>query len=197
MSSFGRAGPPAAKQTDTMLFEKLAIEGAFRIVIEPIHDERGFFARTFCAETFDKRGLKADFVQRSISYNKRRGTLRGLHYQIDPHAETKIVRCSRGAVFDVIVDLRPSSQTYRQCCALELTPHNFTMVYIPPGCAHGFQTLVDDTELNYEITPAYEPAAARGIAWSDPTLAINWPIQQPILSPADQKWPSLSKHIDT
>jgi dTDP-4-dehydrorhamnose 3,5-epimerase len=174
-----------------MLFEPLAIEGAFRIVIEPILDERGFFARTFCAAAFAKRGLKTDFVQGSISYNRRQGTLRGLHYQNGPHAETKIVRCTQGSAFDVLVDLRPHSPTYRRWQSLELTAENRDLVYIPAGCAHGFQTLVDNTELHYEITPAYEPAAARGIPWNDPTLAIKWPLADPILSLADRNWPCL------
>jgi dTDP-4-dehydrorhamnose 3,5-epimerase len=175
-----------------MLFEPLAIEGAFRIGIEPIADERGFFARTFCAETFAEHGLETDFVQRSTSFNLWRGILRGLHYQIEPHAEIKIVRCTRGAVFDVIVDLRPHSATYRRWKAIKLTAENHLMIYIPAGCAHGFQTLVDETELIYEITPAYEPSAARGIPWNDPTLAIKWPVAQPILSPADRNWPGLT-----
>ncbi|MGA2895714.1 MAG: dTDP-4-dehydrorhamnose 3,5-epimerase [Xanthobacteraceae bacterium] len=176
-----------------MLFEPLAIEGAFRIVIEPLGDERGFFARSFCAETFAKRGLQTDFVQRSISYNARRGTLRGLHFQDQPHAETKIIRCTRGAAFDVVIDLRPQSTSYRRWQAVELTAENRWMVYIPAGCAHGFQTLVEETELVYEITPAYEPAAARGIAWNDPTLAIKWPEGEPVLSSSDRHWPRLGE----
>ncbi|MFZ0423168.1 MAG: dTDP-4-dehydrorhamnose 3,5-epimerase [Xanthobacteraceae bacterium] len=175
-----------------MLFEPLAIEGAFRIAIEPICDERGFFARLFSADAFAERGLEADFVQRSISYNHRRGTLRGLHYQIEPHGETKIVRCSRGSAFDVLVDLRPDSPSYGRWQAVELTSDSRLMVYIPAGCAHGFQTLADDTELTYEITPAYLPAAAQGIAWDDPDLAIRWPVQDPILSAADRNWPRLT-----
>jgi dTDP-4-dehydrorhamnose 3,5-epimerase len=172
-----------------MLFEPLAIEGAFRITIEPIADERGFFARTFCAETFAERGLETDFVQRSISFNARRGTLRGLHFQDQPYAETKIVRCTRGSAFDVLIDLRPQSTTYRRWQSLELTADNRWMAYIPAGCAHGFQTLVDETELVYEITPAHRPEAARGIAWNDPTLAIKWPLEDSILSPADRNLP--------
>jgi dTDP-4-dehydrorhamnose 3,5-epimerase len=175
-----------------MLFEPLAIEGAFRIAIEPIADERGFFARTFCAETFAKHGLETNFVQRSISFNARRGTLRGLHFQDQPHAETKIVRCTRGSAFDVLVDLRPRSATYRRWQSLELTAENHSMVYIPTGCAHGFQTLVDETELVYEITPAYKLGAARGIAWNDPMLSIKWPETERVLSPADRNWPRLS-----
>jgi len=178
-----------------MLFEPLAIEGAFRIEVEPIADERGFFARTFCAETFAERGLEPTFVQRSISYNARRGTLRGLHFQDQPYSETKIVRCTRGSAFDVLVDLRPQSASYRRWQAVELTAENRWMVYIPAGCAHGFQTLADGTELFYEITPAYEPSASRGIAWNDPEFAINWPLKQAILSPTDRSWPLFSRLI--
>lgn len=178
-----------------MLFEPLAIEGAFRIEVEPIADDRGFFARTFCAETFAERGLEPNFVQRSISYNARRGTLRGLHFQDQPYSETKIVRCTRGSAFDVLVDLRPQSASYRRWQAVELTAENRWMVYIPAGCAHGFQTLADGTELFYEITPAYEPSASRGIAWNDPEFAINWPLKQAILSPTDRSWPLFSRLI--
>lgn len=174
-----------------MRFEPLTIEGVFRIEIERIADERGFFARTFCAQTFIERGLQPDFVQCSISYNARRGTLRGLHFQEQPHAETKIVRCTRGAVFDVVVDLRPHSATFRRWHALELTAENRDMVYIPSGCAHGFQTLVNETELVYEITPAYKPEKARGIIWNDPALGIDWPVQEPTMSDADRNWPNL------
>jgi dTDP-4-dehydrorhamnose 3,5-epimerase len=173
-----------------MIFEPLAIEGAFRIAIESVADERGFFARAFCKETFAAHGLVA---QRSISYNARRGTLRGLHYQDPPHAETKLVQCSRGAVFDVLLDLRPRSQSFRRWLSLPLAAENRAMVYIPAGCAHGFQTLADDTELAYDITPGYNPGLARGIAWNDPALAIPWPIGHPILSAADRQWPRLAE----
>ena len=175
-----------------MLFEPLAFDGTFRISIELMTDERGFFARSFCVKTFAERGLITDFVQRSISNIERAGTLRGLHYQVRPHAETKIVRCTRGAVFDVVVDMRQHSPSYRRWQSVELTADNRQMVYIPPGCAHGLQTLVDHTEVVYEITPAYMPAAARGIRWDDPTLAISWPIAAPILSPADFGRPRLA-----
>ncbi len=174
-----------------MKLEPLDIAGAYRLLIEPIVDERGFFARTFCAATFAEWGLETEFVQRSISFNKKRGTLRGLHYQAAPHGETKLVRCTRGAAFDVVVDLKPGSKSRRRWQALELTAENGMMVYIPKGCAHGFQTLVDDTELLYEIMPAYMPEAARGIAWNDPDLAIAWPISEPVLSARDAALPRL------
>jgi dTDP-4-dehydrorhamnose 3,5-epimerase len=175
-----------------MRFTALPIPGAYRIAIEPITDERGFFARTFCAETFRAQGLPTDFVQRSVSFNARRGTLRGLHYQASPHAESKIVRCLRGAVFDVLADLRRSSPTYGRWHAETITADDRGMIYIPAGCAHGFQTLVDDTEIAYEITPAYVPEAARGIAFDDPQLAIDWPVAEKTLSPADRARPAFA-----
>jgi dTDP-4-dehydrorhamnose 3,5-epimerase len=167
-----------------MIFRKLSIEGAFAIEIEPAEDERGFFARTFSAREFENLGLETHFVQRSISHNRRRGTLRGLHFQASPHSETKLVRCPKGGAFDVIVDLRPESPTFGQWASEELSDRNHRAVYIPRGCAHGFQALADGTELAYEITPEYQPQTARGIRWDDPSLAIPWPIE-PILSPRD------------
>jgi dTDP-4-dehydrorhamnose 3,5-epimerase len=175
-----------------MRFESLPIVGCYRIDIEPIVDDRGFFARLLCADILREKGLKTHFAQQSISYNRNRGTLRGLHYQAEPHAETKLVRCSYGSAYDVIVDLRRESPTYGTWHALELTHRNHTAVYVPPGCAHGFQTLENDTELFYMITPAYVPGAARGIRYDDPALTINWPIPEPILSKSDQALPYFS-----
>ena len=175
-----------------MIFTALALSGAYRIEPEPRTDERGFFARVWCTQEFASRGLQASFVQSSISFNKRRGTLRGLHYQEHPHAETKLVRCTRGAVFDVIVDLRLNSPTYKHWDAFELTSDNRCAVYIPEGMAHGFQTLTDDTELLYDISPNYELTAARGVRWNDPALAIAWPMSPPpIISERDRILPLL------
>jgi dTDP-4-dehydrorhamnose 3,5-epimerase len=174
-----------------MRFELLPIGGAFRIELEPTIDNRGFFVRSFCADAFAKQGLKTDFVQRSFSHNYRRGTVRGLHYQAPPHSETKIVRCTRGAAFDVIVDVRIGSPTFGRWQALELTADNHIMTYVPPGCAHGFQTLADNTEIYYEITPNYVASATRGIRWDDPGLAIPWPVSSPIISERDERWPFL------
>ena len=175
-----------------MRFEPLVISGAFRIHITPSSDERGFFARRFCADTFRSQGLKTDFVQRSISYNVRRGVLRGLHFQAAPHGETKLVRCIRGGAFDVLVDLRASSPTYGRWHGEEITAENRTILYIPEGVAHGFQTLVDDTEIDYEITPDADPALARGVRFDDPALAIPWPVANPILNDRDRAWPGLA-----
>ena len=174
-----------------MHFDPLPLAGAFLVRLDMKSDERGFFARRFCAAEFRARGLESDFVQRSISFNRRRGTLRGLHFQVPPALETKIVRCTRGAAFDVIVDLRRDSPTFGQWHGEEITADNRVMLYIPRGFAHGFQALADSTELDYEITPAYMPGAARGICFNDPRLAIPWPVPDAILSSADQAWGTL------
>jgi dTDP-4-dehydrorhamnose 3,5-epimerase len=176
-----------------VIFTALPLAGAYAIEPEPATDERGFFARLWCAREFAARGLRTDFVQSSVSFNRRRGTLRGLHYQEPPHAETKLVRCIRGAAFDVIVDLRPKSPTYLQWYGCEITGENRRAIYIPEGLAHGFQTLVDDTELLYEIAPHHAPEHARGIRWNDERLQIAWPIVGPlIISQKDQQLPLLA-----
>jgi dTDP-4-dehydrorhamnose 3,5-epimerase len=174
-----------------MQFEPLRLAGAYRISLQPHTDERGFFARRFCAAEFAVRGLQTDFVQRSLSFNARRGTLRGLHFQGAPHGETKLVRCTRGAAFDVIVDIRQDSATFGQWHAERITAENRLILYIPEGFAHGFQTLEDDTELDYEIFPKYVPEAAAGIRWDDPDVAIGWPIAEVTLSDRDRQLPLL------
>lgn len=176
-----------------MIFEPLPLSGAYRIRLAPAVDDRGFFARRFCSQTFAERGLETDFVQRSISFNRRRGTLRGLHIQMPPFAETKIVRCTRGAAFDVIVDLRTGSQTYGRWHAEEIVADNHVLIYIPKGFAHGFQTLVDDTEIDYEITPAYAPTSAGGIRFDDGAINIEWPVEEKIVSLRDRTLPSLAE----
>lgn len=168
-----------------MIFRETRLGGAFLILPESSADERGFFARTFCAAEFHARGLVSEFVQCSLSYNRRKGTLRGLHYQLAPHAETKLVRCTMGAIYDVVLDLRPDSPTFRQWVAAELTADNRMMMYIPAGLAHGFQSLADQTEVFYQISPAYHPESARGVRWDDPAFAIRWPLPDPILSAGD------------
>lgn len=174
-----------------MRFEPLQLAGAYRISLEPHVDERGFFARRFCAAEFAQRGLQTDFVQRSISFNTHRGTLRGLHFQTAPHGETKLVRCTQGAAFDVMVDLRQDSATYGQWHAERITAENRLMLYIPEGFAHGFQTLEDNTEMDYEIFPAHIPEAASGIRWDDTDLGICWPVAEIILSDRDRRLPPL------
>jgi dTDP-4-dehydrorhamnose 3,5-epimerase len=172
-----------------MIFHQLHLADAYRIEPQLIEDERGMFMRRFCAETFRAHGLEIDLVQRSVSFNLRAGTLRGFHFQAPPHLEAKLVRCASGAVFDVMVDLRQGSATYGQWHAEKLTRDNRRMLYIPKGFAHGFQTLVDDTEVDYEITPAYVPGAERGFRFDDPLLGINWPIEELIISDRDRSLP--------
>jgi dTDP-4-dehydrorhamnose 3,5-epimerase len=176
-----------------MKFTELALGGAFLIEPERHEDERGFFARTFCATEFAARALNPAVAHCSVSYNRRRGTLRGLHYQAAPHAEDKLVRCTAGAVFDVIVDLRPGSATFRRWVGLELSAAQRRMLYVPAGLAHGFQTLADDTELFYQISTPYVPEAARGVRWDDPELAIPWPpVASRVISPRDLALPTLA-----
>jgi dTDP-4-dehydrorhamnose 3,5-epimerase len=169
-----------------MIFHPLHLVGAYRIELQLIADDRGAFARRFSADEFRAQGLESDFLQRSISVNLRAGTLRGMHFQTPPHLETKLVRCTSGAIFDVLVDLREGSPTYGQWHGEELTAENHLMLYIPKGFAHGFQTLVDNTEVDYEITPAHVPGASVGFWFDDPALAINWPIADVIISERDR-----------
>jgi dTDP-4-dehydrorhamnose 3,5-epimerase len=178
-----------------MKFYALQLSGAFRIEPNLMVDERGAFARRFCAEEFRALGLEADLVQRSISFNLRAGTLRGMHFQNAPHLEAKIVRCTRGAIFDVMVDLRKGSPTYGQWHGEKLTADNRLMLYIPKGFAHGFQSLVDNTEVDYEITPAYVPGAAAGFRFDDPMLAIGWPVADMIMSERDKTLPPSSAGV--
>ncbi|MEW6380709.1 MAG: dTDP-4-dehydrorhamnose 3,5-epimerase [bacterium] len=158
-----------------MKFTETKLKNAYVIEIEPIRDERGFFARSWCKEEFEKQGIDFTIVQCNISYNEKKGTLRGMHYQIPPHEEGKLVCCTRGAIYDVIIDLRPLSPTYGQWDAVKLHAEHHTMVYIPKGCAHGFQTLEDKTEVFYQMSEFYYPECARGIRWDDPSFMINWP----------------------
>ena len=172
-----------------MQFRPLAIEGAFVIEPESAEDERGAFARIFCAETFKEKGLAYEFNQRSISFNLKAGTLRGMHFQKEPHAETKIVRCTAGAIIDVVLDLRRESSSFRRWVAVEIDASNRRSIYIPQGCAHGFLTLQDATEVYYEITPDFTPAAAAGVRWDDPAFQIGWPSKPVIIGEKDRNWP--------
>jgi dTDP-4-dehydrorhamnose 3,5-epimerase len=164
----------------------LPLSGAYLIELDLVSDERGFFARTWCAEEFERFGLNPKLVQCSISWNARRGTLRGLHYQTEPYAEAKLIRCCSGAIYDVIVDLRPASPTYGKWIAAELTSENRQMLYVPEGFAHGFQTLLDDAEISYQVSASYQPDYARGVRWNDPAFGIEWPMSDPILSARDR-----------
>ncbi len=175
-----------------MRFERADIEGAFLLHLDRHEDERGSFARTFDAAEFAAHGLETSFRQLSLSSNSRRGTLRGMHFQLPPHEEVKIVRCVRGAVYDVMVDLRASSTSYRRSAGYELSAENGTAVYIPKGCAHGFQTLEDESEVLYQIAGDYSPEHARGVRFDDPALAIEWPPEaERTVSERDRTWPDL------
>lgn len=173
-----------------MIFEELPLAGAYRISLSQHTDERGFFARTVCEDTLAARGLVGRFRQSSVSFNLRRGTVRGMHYAVAPHAETKLVRCTMGAIHDVIVDLRRDSPTYRQAVGVELSAENRAALYIPAGLAHGFQTLRDETEVLYLINRTYVAEAARGLRWDDPALDVVWPEPVTIISERDLAFPA-------
>ncbi len=171
-----------------MKFLPTPLAGAFVVELEPLEDERGFFARSFCQEEFRKQGLKPAIAQCNVSWNRKRGTLRGLHYQAAPHEEAKVVRCTRGAIWDVIVDLREGSPTRLRWHAQELSADNRLAFYVPEGFAHGFQTLADDSEVHYQMSETYHPDLARGVRWDDPLLKVKWPLPAPILSERDQSY---------
>ncbi|MCR8635036.1 dTDP-4-dehydrorhamnose 3,5-epimerase [Paenibacillus radicis (ex Xue et al. 2023)] len=172
-----------------MKFTETSIAGAYVIDIEPSNDERGFFARSWCVDEYAQYGLNTNVVQCGISYNWYKGTIRGLHYQEAPFTEAKTIRCTKGAVYDVILDIRPQSTTYKQWLGIRLTAANRSMLYVPEGVAHGFQTLEDDTELTYLLSQRYEPASARGVRWNDPAFCIQWlPMEALIISDRDQQF---------
>jgi dTDP-4-dehydrorhamnose 3,5-epimerase len=174
-----------------MVFRELPIQGAWTIDVEPSTDERGLFARTFDAELFAERGLAAELAQISTSFNTKAGTLRGLHYQAEPHCECRLVRCTAGAAFDVVVDLRPDSATHRSWHGVELSAANRRAVYVPHGVAHGFQTLVDGTEMLYLIDVPFAPESARGVRWDDPAFGVRWPEPsgERVISERDRSFP--------
>lgn len=174
-----------------MIFLETSLQGACVLEVEKLEDERGFFARSWCVREFAAKGLETRLVQCNVSFNKRKGTLRGLHYQIPPHAEVKLVRCTKGSLFDVIVDLRKDSPTFLKWVGVELTATNHRMLYIPKLFAHGFQTLEDNTEIFYQMSEFYEPAASKGLRWNDPRVGINWPDVAGIMSQKDQAYPNL------
>lgn len=173
-----------------MIFEETRLPGAYIIHLEPIQDNRGFFSRVFCQREFEAHNLHTDFVQANLTHSEKKGTLRGLHYQIRPHKEVKLVHCPRGAIYDVIVDMRPDSPTYLEWTSVELTAENRKMIYIPGDFAHGYQTLADDSEVYYQVGQFYAPDFEQGIQWDDPALNIKWPDpSNPILSEKDKMWP--------
>lgn len=173
-----------------MIFTPLELEQAWLIDIEPKQDERGFFARVWCRHELAAQGLDTEIAQESISLNHRRGTLRGFHFQNAPHAETKIVYCTRGAIFDVILDLRPQSPTLLRWQGIELSAGNHRAVYIPQGCAHAFQTLTDDAEVAYRISTFYAPQAGGGYRYDDPAFGVVWPLPISVISERDLSWPA-------
>jgi dTDP-4-dehydrorhamnose 3,5-epimerase len=172
-----------------MIFTELSLAGAYTVDVNRLGDERGFFARSFCAAEFAAQGLAPAMSQCSVSFNVAKGTLRGLHYQTAPHAEEKLVRCSRGAIFDVIVDLRPDSPTYRDWFGTELTADNYRALYIPKDFAHGFMTLTDDAEVYYMISVPYAAGFAAGVRWNDPLIGIRWPMPPAVISERDAAFP--------
>ena len=172
-----------------MIFEPTPLAGAFLVRLEPVEDERGFFARSFCREEFRAHGLSGELAQCSVSYNHRRGTLRGLHYQAPPFAEAKLVRCTRGRIHDVMVDLRRGSSTFRRWWAVELSADNRDMVYVPEGLAHGFLTLEDHSEVAYQMSTPYRPESARGFRYDDPGFAILWPFPPTVVGARDLAFP--------
>tara|TARA_R110002072_G_scaffold60051_47_gene152728 strand:- start:768 stop:1343 length:576 start_codon:yes stop_codon:yes gene_type:complete len=179
-----------------MIFRETGLEGAYLIEPERIADQRGFFARTWCIDEFDAQGITTDFVQTSASFNERRSTLRGIHFQEEPASEAKLIRCTRGRAYDVMVDLRPDSATFGEWKAFELSADNGRLVYIPEGFGHGFQTQEDRTEVIYQISEFYRPDLAVGIRWNDPDLGITWPDPEtPVLSGRDQTLPSFRDFV--
>lgn len=172
-----------------MIFVQTILPGVYEIELELKHDERGFFARTWCQQEFEHHGLSPRTVQCSISFNQKRGTLRGIHFQEEPHAEDKLIRCTRGAVYDVVLDLRPESRTYKKWIGVTLSGQNYRMVYVPKRCAHGFVTLEDCTEVLYQMSEFYSPDSARGVRWNDPVFQINWPEQPRVISARDRSYP--------
>ena len=176
-----------------MIFTETRLNGAFVLDLEKLEDERGFFARTWCKREFAEHGLNAKLVQCSVSFNEKRGTLRGMHYQMAPHGEAKLVRCTSGAIYDVIIDLRRDSPTFMQWVGTELTSANRRMLYIPENCAHGFQTLEDNTEVFYQMTEFFAPKYAGAVRWNDPAFGIQWPADDRIISVRDN---SYSNFID-
>ena len=175
-----------------MKFTETQLKGAYIIEPELLTDERGFFARSWCQKEFTERGLNPNLVQCNISFNLKKGTLRGMHYQAKPHEEAKLVRCTMGAIYDVIVDIRPESPTFKQWVAVKLTAENRKMLYIPEDMAHGFQTLVDNTEVFYQMSEFYHSESSTGLRWDNPVFEIEWPIEVKIISDKDSSYKDLT-----
>lgn len=173
-----------------IIFKETKLKGAFLIEPEKFEDQRGFFARSFSQKEFLEHGLRAEFVEAGISFNLRKHTVRGMHFQAPPNAQAKLVRCTRGAIYDAMIDLRPDSPTYKHWFASELSAQNRLMLYIPEGCAHGFQSLEDETEVFYQLSAGYTPASERGVRWNDPVFGISWPAtDRVIINERDRTYP--------
>jgi dTDP-4-dehydrorhamnose 3,5-epimerase len=175
-----------------MIFSETEVHGAYAIELERIEDGRGFNARMWCQREFEAQGLVAHVKQTNIIFNKHRGTVRGVHYQAAPHSEAKTVRCTRGAIFAVVLDLHRDSPTYRRWAGIELTPDNYRMLYVPATCALGSQALKDDSEIVYQVSEFYHPESGRGVRYDDPAFGIRWPLQVASISEKDKSWPPYS-----
>jgi len=175
-----------------MIFIELELKGAWLVEVKKIEDERGFFGRAWCRNEFLEHGLNPDFVQLNTSFTIRKGTIRGMHYQVDPYQEVKFIRCTRGRIWDVIIDLRPASPTYMKWTANELSADNYKMVYVPENFAHGFISLEDHSEVYYPVTQFYTPGAERGIRWNDPAFDIQWPVPVDLVSAKDSQHPDFT-----
>jgi dTDP-4-dehydrorhamnose 3,5-epimerase len=175
-----------------VIFSETALKGAFVLDLERREDERGFFARSWCREEFEAHGLNPALAQCNVSFNRRKGTLRGMHYQAQPFGEAKLVRCTAGSLYDVIIDLRPGSPTFKQQVGEVLSAANHRMMYVPEGFAHGFQTLEDDTEVFYQMSQFYSPAHARGVRYDDPAFGIEWKIAEPLMAERDRSYPDFT-----
>jgi|SRR5699024_1603918 len=180
-----------------MNFIETGLNNACIIELDELEDERGFFARTYCLKEFEQHGIEFPIAQANVSFNHYKQTLRGLHYQRKPYGEDKLVRCTRGSIFDVIIDVRPESPTYLDWLGVELSEKNYKMLYVPKGFAHGFITLEDKTEIIYQMSEFYEPGAGQGIRWDDAAFAIEWPVKPKIISQKDQNWPDFEAKKDT
>jgi dTDP-4-dehydrorhamnose 3,5-epimerase len=175
-----------------MIFTETKLEGAYLVDLERFEDERGFFALSWSAEEFAARGLESKLAECNVSFNRKKGTLRGMHYQTAPHGQVKLVRCTRGAIFDVIIDLRANSPTFKQWAGAELTANNHRALYVPMDFAHGFQTLEDDSEVFYQMSTPYVPGSGRGVRWDDPAFGIDWPQDERIIIERDNQYPNFS-----
>lgn len=172
-----------------MIFTETKLKGAFIIDVTKLEDPRGFFGRSWCQKEFEEHGLVARIAQANLSYNHRKGTLRGMHFQRRPYAETKLIRCTRGAIVDVLVDLRPGSPTFKQWIGVELTADNYRMLFVPEDFANGYQTLADGSEVTYQVSQFYTPGAEGGLRWNDPAIGIQWPLPVELISDKDRNWP--------